>query len=89
MDIAADHGYTVDDAQRLLAESFNPDKELRRRGSVGSAHPAAVTEMLGAQAADLRQLSADWARRRSTLDQAAARLELTLTTARDAELSGR
>jgi argininosuccinate lyase len=79
--LAEQHGCAVSDGARLLAEAFDPDAELRRRGSTGGASPAAMAELLDAQAAELARQADEWARRHTVvsgvgpdLDRALARV---------------
>ncbi|WP_447007987.1 argininosuccinate lyase [Saccharothrix isguenensis] len=62
--VLAEEGFAVEDPARLLVESFDTDRALRRMASAGSTHPDAVAVELTAQDAERERLAA-WARKRS------------------------
>jgi argininosuccinate lyase len=61
--LLADSGYAVEDAAGMLAEAFDTDRCLRAKRSSGSAHPAAVRELLAIQGAALDLAEAEWRNR--------------------------
>jgi argininosuccinate lyase len=66
---ARQRGWAVPDAAGLLAEAFDPDRDLYRKTPTGSTHPAAVAALLDARNAEAAALAAAWRQRR---DRAAA-----------------
>lgn len=73
-EVASQHGYPISDAEHLLRLSFNPDAELQRRRSAGSAHPDEVSRLLADQERDQSDLAAQHAARQATLDAVPERL---------------
>jgi argininosuccinate lyase len=65
--LLADSGYAVEDAAGMLAESFDVDRCLRAKRSSGSAHPAAVRELLAVQEEALDVAEAEWENRNAAV----------------------
>lgn len=59
-DVAARHGCQLTDPAPALAEAFDVDRNLWRKQSSGSANPEQVRQLLDRQAAEYRQVAADW-----------------------------
>jgi argininosuccinate lyase len=78
--IAAAHGYAITSTDQLLRAAFDPQAELRRRRSRGSAHPGEVSRLLAAQEGEHTQLKNEIAARRSALDAMPARIDRVLTS---------
>jgi argininosuccinate lyase len=66
--VAAQCGYAITSTDRLLRDAFDPQAELDRRRSPGSAHPDEVSRLLAGQQADWVQLTNEVSARRDALD---------------------
>jgi argininosuccinate lyase len=76
--IAAEAGYPLAGADRLMAEAFDVDAGLRAKTSAGSTHPDRVRELLEDQEREYAGLSGSWRERAAVVSAAAARLEAEL-----------
>jgi argininosuccinate lyase len=81
--IAVEQGYAISGPERLLRDAFDPQAELRRRRSRGSARPEEVSRLLAAQKDEYTQLENEISARRAALDAMPARIDRVLTSVPD------
>jgi argininosuccinate lyase len=77
--VARKRGHEVHDAAELLAQAFDPGRGIYGMQPVGSAHPAAVTDLLDQQTEQAAALAACWRLRGERDADSAWRLERALT----------
>lgn len=71
-ELARSHGHRLSGAAALVAGLFDPDEDLRRKKSAGSAAPEAVRKMLAEQGGELAARTGEWAARRGAGEAALA-----------------
>lgn len=76
--VAKNRGHEIDDAAGMLARAFDPGNGVYGKQPTGSAHPAAVVELLDEQAEQAAALAACWRLRAERDADGARRLELAL-----------
>jgi argininosuccinate lyase len=82
--IAKEHGYDLTLSEPAVAGVFSPEANLLHKVSAGSANPAAVRELMAADADELAALESEWRRRRSDLDAVGVRIDEQLKVGREA-----
>lgn len=63
-ELARSHGHRLTGGAELVAGLLDPEADLRRKKSLGSAAPGAVQRMLAEQGGELAALTGEWSSRR-------------------------
>ncbi|HEU4965772.1 MAG TPA: lyase family protein [Bacilli bacterium] len=74
-EICAEQGYLVEDTEALLQQAFDVDQSLYGKRTSGSVHPQEMRELQAAQEAERAHLQAQWAARRTRIEEAVGKLQ--------------